>query len=162
IAGIDRDRCLVETTSGATVHYDALVLATGSYPFVPPVPGHDLPGCFVYRTLDDLERIRAYAVGKRVGAVVGGGLLGLEAANALARQCGLDVGERGGIVVDAGCRTSDPRIYAVGECALAAGRIWGLVAPGYEMARIAVDQILGQGGAFEGGDLSTKLKLMDV
>ena len=68
--------------------YDELVLATGSYPFVPPVPGTDLPGCFVYRTVDDLEALRAYAEGRSTGVVVGGGLLGLEAANAL-RTLGL-------------------------------------------------------------------------
>ena len=68
----------------AIVAYDELVLATGSYPFVPPIPGHDLPGCFVYRTIDDLERHpRRTPPGARVGAVIGGGLLGLEAANAL-------------------------------------------------------------------------------
>ncbi|SCE92732.1 assimilatory nitrite reductase (NAD(P)H) large subunit precursor [Micromonospora coriariae] len=79
---IDRERRVVETATGAH-RYDALVLATGSYPFVPPVPGADLPGVFVYRTLDDLVAIRAYARGRRAGAVIGGGLLGLEAANAL-------------------------------------------------------------------------------
>src|SRR4029079_10894188 len=202
---------------------------------------HDLPGCFVYRTIDDLEQIQTYAAGRGVGAVVGGGLLGLEAANALhtlglethvvefaprlmpvqvddggsaalrarieelgvsvhtsmqttdlvagpdgavramrfaegddievdmvvfsagirprdqiARECGLDVGERGGVVVDEGCRTSDNRIYAIGECAVAAGRVWGLVAPGYEMARAVADRLLGGDGAFTGSDLSTK------
>ncbi|MCF0096667.1 nitrite reductase large subunit NirB [Micromonospora sp. MH99] len=79
---IDRARRVVTTAVGE-YGYDALVLATGSYPFVPPVPGADLPGVFVYRTLDDLAAIRAYARGRRVGAVIGGGLLGLEAANAL-------------------------------------------------------------------------------
>ncbi|MEU0549333.1 nitrite reductase large subunit NirB [Micromonospora sp. NPDC005979] len=79
---IDRERRVVSTAEG-DYPYDALVLATGSYPFVPPVPGVDLPGVFVYRTLDDLAAIRAYAAGRRVGAVIGGGLLGLEAANAL-------------------------------------------------------------------------------
>ncbi|GAA5023398.1 nitrite reductase large subunit NirB [Actinopolymorpha pittospori] len=79
---IDRERRVVLTRSGEHP-YDALVLATGSSAFVPPVPGHDLPGCFVYRTLDDLEALRTHCAGKRVGAVVGGGLLGLEAANAL-------------------------------------------------------------------------------
>ena len=249
VTSIDAAAGKVTSALGVTVAYDALVLATGSYPFVPPVPGHDLPGCHVYRTLDDLEAIRADAVGRRVGAVVGGGLLGLEAANALrslgldthvvefaarlmpvqvdegggaalrrriealgvhvhtgmatsaivaghggrvggmrfggegggeltvdlvvfsagirprdglAADAGLAVGERGGIVVDAGCRTSDPRIFAIGECALAEGRIWGLVAPGYQMARVAADRILGGESRFEGADLSTKLKLMGI
>ncbi|MEU4334321.1 nitrite reductase large subunit NirB [Micromonospora lupini] len=80
--GIDRERRVVTTAKGEYA-YDALVLATGSYPFVPPVPGAELPGVFVYRTLDDLAAIRTYAQGRRVGAVIGGGLLGLEAANAL-------------------------------------------------------------------------------
>jgi nitrite reductase (NADH) large subunit len=96
---IDRaDRTV--TTDAGRYPYDALVLATGSYPFVPPVPGRDLPGCFVYRTIDDLESLRAIVEdraagrggrprggargpGARTGVVVGGGLLGLEAANAL-------------------------------------------------------------------------------
>ncbi|MCW7944412.1 nitrite reductase [Streptomyces hygroscopicus] len=73
----------VRTADGSCLTYDALVLATGSRPFVPPVPGHDLPGCFVYRTFDDLDAIRAHARPGRNGVVVGGGLLGLEAANAL-------------------------------------------------------------------------------
>jgi nitrite reductase (NADH) large subunit len=64
--------------AGHETHWDKLVLATGSYPFVPPVPGHDLEGCFVYRTLDDLDRIAACAAARR-GVVIGGGLLGLEA-----------------------------------------------------------------------------------
>jgi nitrite reductase (NADH) large subunit len=247
IASIDRVAAKVTSVGGSVIGYDALVLATGSYPFVPPVPGHDLPGCFVYRTIDDLEMIQDYARGRRLGAVVGGGLLGLEAANALhnlglethvvefaprlmpvqvdeggsaalrarieelgvevhtsmqtteliagpdgrvaamrftegddlevglvvfsagirprdelARRCGLDVGERGGVEVDEACRTSDPRIFAVGECALAAGRVWGLVAPGYEMARVVADRLLGGDASFTGADLSTKLKLMGV
>jgi nitrite reductase (NADH) large subunit len=248
IVAVDRESRKVVAASGAVVDYDALVLATGSYPFVPPIPGCDLPGCFVYRTIDDLERIRDAAAGRRVGAVVGGGLLGLEAAAALrnlglethvveftprlmpvqlddlggevlrdhveqlgvsvhtsmqtteltagpaggvarmgfaegddldvdlvvfsagirprdelARACGLAVGERGGIVVDEACRTSDPDIYAIGECAIAAGRVWGLVAPGYEMARVVAAQLLGDGDAsFTGADLSTKLKLLGV
>ena len=247
VCTIDRTRHVVCTAAGRVLHYDALVLATGSFPFVPPLPGNNLTGCFVYRTIDDLEAIRTYAEGRTVGAVVGGGLLGLEAANALvnlglethvvefaerlmplqvdegggaalrrrieslgvyvhtsmraseiaagdggavramrfdgaadldidlvvfsagirprdalARECGLTVGERGGITVDSGCRTSDPDIYAIGECAHAAGRVWGLVAPGYDMARVAADRILDGSAAFEGADLSTKLKLMGV
>jgi nitrite reductase (NADH) large subunit len=248
IVAVDRDAQRVVAASGDAVHYDALVLATGSSPFVPPIPGNDLPGCFVYRTLDDLEEIRDAAVGARVGAVVGGGLLGLEAARALhalglethvvefaprlmpvqldadggavlrdhiealgvhvhtatstsgfdaapdgrvcamrfgddvdplpvdvvvfsagirprdelARGCDLAVGERGGILVDAACRTSDPTIYAVGECAVALDRVWGLVAPGYDMAGVVVDRLLDGDAEFTGADLSTKLKLLGV
>jgi nitrite reductase (NADH) large subunit len=255
IREIDTEGHQVVSNNGIRIGYDALVLATGSVPFVPPVPGRDAAGCFVYRTVDDLEAIRAYAVGSgcRVGAVVGGGLLGLEAGSALkslglethvvefaprlmpvqvdagggaalrarieelgvivhtgtatreiavhhgrvvgmrfsapspdaepppdldvdivvfsagirprdnlARAAGLEVGERGGIVVDEACRTSDPAIFAIGECALAVGRLWGLVAPGYQMAGVVADRILGGGDTFTGADLSTKLKLMGV
>ena len=247
VVSIDRNAAEVVSAGGTVVAYDALVLATGSYPFVPPVPGHELPGCFVYRTIEDLEAIRDFAGSCRVGAVVGGGLLGLEAASALrhlgldthvvefaprlmpmqvdeggsgtlvrriedlgvkvhlsmqtetilagadgsvagmrfsgaddlgtdmvvfsagirprdqlARDCGLAVAERGGVVVDEGCRTSDERIYAIGECAVAGGRVWGLVSPGYQMARVAADRLLGGDAAFAGADLSTKLKLMGV
>jgi nitrite reductase (NADH) large subunit len=245
VASIDRVAKTVISSAGRVIAYDALVLATGSYPFVPPVPGKDLPGCFVYRTLDDLEAIQEYAAGCRTGAVVGGGLLGLEAANALrslgldthvvefadrlmpvqvdegggsvlrrriedlgvhvhtgmatteiagdgqvhamrfkegddlpvdlvvfsagirprdalARDAGLALGERGGVVVDEACRTSDPDIYAIGECALYGGRIFGLVSPGYQMARVAADRLLGGDAAFTGADMSTKLKLMGI
>jgi nitrite reductase (NADH) large subunit len=87
-ASVDREAREVVTSDGDRVGYDELVLATGSYPFVPPVPGHDAPGCFVYRTLDDLAAIKAaaagaLAAGATTGIVIGGGLLGLEAANAL-------------------------------------------------------------------------------
>ncbi len=94
VAEIDRDAKSVLTADGERVDYDALVLATGSYAFVPPVPGHDLSSCHVYRTLDDLDAIRADALRALdaghapAGVVIGGGLLGLEAANAL-RQFGL-------------------------------------------------------------------------
>jgi nitrite reductase (NADH) large subunit len=94
VAEIDRAAKSVLTADGDRVDYDALVLATGSYAFVPPVPGHDLPSCHVYRTLDDLDAIRADALRAvdaghaPAGVVIGGGLLGLEAANAL-RQFGL-------------------------------------------------------------------------
>ena len=244
---IDREAKKVMSAAGVAVSYDVLVLATGSYPFVPPLAGSDLPGCFVYRTIDNLEAIRTYADDRTVGVVIGGGLLGLEAANALrslglathvvefaerlmplqvdegggaalrrriaalgvevhtsmrtseiaagkhgavtevrfadgdviatdlvvfsagirprdqvARDCGLDVHDRGGIMVDAACRTSDPDVYAIGECAVAAGRVWGLVAPGYDMARVVADRLLGGAATFEGADLSTKLKLMGV
>jgi nitrite reductase (NADH) large subunit len=248
VTGIDRERRLVTSTAGEH-RYDVLVLATGSYPFVPPVPGHDLPGCFSYRTLDDLEQIREYAAGRRVGAVVGGGLLGLEAANALrlldldthvvefaprlmplqvddaggqvltrhirdlglhvhvgtrteriepgrlggaarmilddagpgqidvdvvvfaagvrprdelARAAGLAVGERGGVLVDGSCRTSDPEVYAIGEVAAVDGRCYGLVAPGYAMAEVVADRLVGGDATFPGADTSTKLKLLGV
>jgi nitrite reductase (NADH) large subunit len=245
---IDREARTVTSAMGRTVTYDALVLATGSTPFVPPVPGNDAEGCFVYRTIDDLEAIADFAVGCRNGAVVGGGLLGLEAANALrslgldthvvefaprlmpvqvdegggaalrhriedlgvhvhtgcqttevavgergqvvamqfadgeplevdlvvfsagirprddlARGCGLEIAERGGIVVDDRCRTSDPAVFAIGECAVAGGRTWGLVAPGYQMARVVAEQLItGTPASFTGADLSTKLKLLGI
>ncbi|MFJ6994588.1 nitrite reductase large subunit NirB [Streptomyces sp. NPDC003090] len=245
---IDREARTVTARSGLTVTYDTLVLATGSYPFVPPVPGKDATGCLVYRTIEDLLAIEEYAKTAGTGAVVGGGLLGLEAAGALkglgldthvvefaprlmpvqvdegggaallrtiegmglsvhtgvgtqevltgqdgavagmrlsdgselavdmvvfsagvrprdqlARDCGLAVGERGGIAVDERCRTSDPAVYAIGECALAVdGRVYGLVAPGYEMALTAADAIAGRESSFTGADLSTKLKLLGV
>src|SRR5579875_520400 len=278
-AAIDRTAHTVRTSQGRTLRYDALVLATGSYPFVPPVPGAGLPGCFVYRTLDDLDAIRAAALRARgddppaspghegtarppispgregtarppisprgAGLVVGGGLLGLEAARALrllgmsphvvelaprlmplqvdegggallrtmieelnvtlwlgtsvreiagggtrllatladgreldvdivvfaagvrprdqlARGAGLAVGPRGGVVVDDGCRTSDPDIYAVGECACIGGRVYGLVAPGYAMAEVLADRLTGGSGSFTAADTSTKLKLLGV
>ncbi|AVM00305.1 nitrite reductase (NAD(P)H) [Gordonia iterans] len=94
VESIDHAAHRVRTDTGETIAYHALVLATGSYAFVPPVPGHDAPGCHVYRTLDDLDAIRADAEASlardpdAVGIVVGGGLLGLEAANAL-RQLGM-------------------------------------------------------------------------
>nr|WP_311203002.1 nitrite reductase large subunit NirB [Streptomyces atratus] len=246
--GIDREARTVTTRSGGVLRYDALVLATGSYPFVPPVPGHDATGCHVYRTIEDLEAITASAARASAGAVVGGGLLGLEAAGALramglethvvefahrlmalqvddgggavlrrkiedlgvhvhtgagtqridtdehgrartmalsdgtildvdlvvfsagvrprdqlARDCGLPVGERGGIVVDEHCRTVDPHVWAIGECALAAdGRVYGLVAPGYAMADTAARELTGTTAEFTGADTSTKLKLLGV
>ncbi|MGM1058847.1 nitrite reductase large subunit NirB [Saccharothrix sp. Mg75] len=251
VVELDRAAKAVRTASGRTQTYDALVLATGSVPFVPPVPGRDLPGCHVYRTIDDLDAIRATVEGARssgrhAGMVLGGGLLGLEAANALrgmgvsphvvelgprlmplqvdeggagllkrlvekldltvhtgtsassierdhrdrlvaklsngveldldvvvfsagirprdelARSSGLTVGERGGIVVDGGCRTSDPDVYAIGECANLDGVVYGLVAPGYSMAEVVADRLLGGTAAFPGADMSTKLKLLGV
>src|SRR6185436_11467548 len=218
VARIDRPARVVSTASGRTLGYDKLVIATGSYPFVPPIEGKEGPGCFVYRTIEDLDAIRAAAGGAKVGVVVGGGLLGLEAANAL-RCLGLethvvefaprlmplqvdefggailrarieelgvrvhtskattaivsspgwptrmrfaDGGERGGIVIDDQCRTSDPDVYAIGECALHEGRTYGLVAPGYRMADAVASQLAGGDERFAGADMSTKLKLMGV
>ena len=82
-ASLDRAAKTVTTQSGETLSYDKVILATGSYPFVPPVPGHERDNCLVYRTIEDLESIKASAAKGKVGVVVGGGLLGLEAAKAL-------------------------------------------------------------------------------
>jgi nitrite reductase (NADH) large subunit len=246
-AAIDRQSKTVTTANGQVLSYDYIVLATGSYPFVPPVKGHDRTHCFVYRTIEDLEAIRAAATDSQVGVVVGGGLLGLEAAKALkdlslathvvefaprlmavqidegggqvlrkriaaldvgihtgkntveisdgetrrhcmrfadgtmletdlivfsagirprdelARLSGLTIGERGGIEIDDQCRTSDPDIYAIGECALWNGKLFGLVAPGYQMAKVCAARLMGDSEpAFIGADMSTKLKLLGV
>lgn len=246
VASIDREAKSVTTEGGQTFEYDKLVMATGSYPFVPPIPGHDQEHCLTYRTIDDLAEIKASAKGKKVGVVVGGGLLGLECANALknlgleahvvefapglmgvqlddggsemlrskiealgvkvhtskatknitqgdscrlkmefgddteletdmivfsagirpydqlARDAELQIGERGGIVIDYHCRTSDDNIYAIGECAALGNFIYGLVAPGYRMAEAAVSQLTEEKVSFNGADMSTKLKLLGV
>ncbi|TAJ55268.1 MAG: nitrite reductase large subunit [Nevskiaceae bacterium] len=248
VVAIDREAKTVRSSLGRVLPYDLLVLATGSYPFVPPLPGKERPHCLVYRTIEDLEAIKASAVGARSGTVIGGGLLGLEAAKALkdlglatqvvefaprlmavqidelggrllrrkiealgvavhtqknstdivdgeqgrhrlrfadgshldtdlilfsagirprdelARSSGLAVGERGGIVIDNHCRSSDPSIYAIGECALWEKKIYGLVAPGYQMAEVAAATIADAAAPaqFQGADMSTKLKLMGV
>ncbi|WP_149361235.1 nitrite reductase large subunit NirB [Lolliginicoccus suaedae] len=246
---IDPDARTVTTTGGDVINYDKLVLATGSYAFVPPVPGKDAERCFVYRTLEDLDKIRAAAEASpagAVGVVVGGGLLGLEAANALklmgltphvvelaprlmplqvdegggaqlkslvtdlgltihtgvstaaiieqqdgtlavelsdgsvidasllvfsagvrprdelARTSGIEVGERGGIITDLSCRTSDDNVFAIGEVAAIEGRCYGLVGPGYATAEVVADRLLGGTAEFPGADLSTKLKLLGV
>lgn len=243
---IDRATCEVITAKGRFT-YDKLVLATGSYPFVPPIEGAEGDARLVYRTLDDLDAIRAAAQGKRRGVVVGGGLLGLEAANALkslgleahvvefaprlmpvqlddfggaalrqriedlgvgvhlgkatqsigagsdyryrmnfaddealetdlivfsagirpqdalARACALELGPRGGVAIDDQCLSSDPNIYAIGECAAWNGGIFGLVAPGYQMARAVAARLCGaEAQPFLGADMSTKLKLLGV
>nr|ARX77457.1 nitrite reductase large subunit [uncultured bacterium] len=245
-AKICRASKTVVSEKGITIRYDKLVLATGSFPFVPPVPGHDRAHCLVYRTIEDLIAIRESAKTGKVGVVVGGGLLGLEAAKALtdlglqthvvefaprlmtvqldeaggamlrrkienlgvtvhtgkntslisdgeqcinkmcfadgdeletdivlfsagirprddiARDCNLEVGSRGGIIINDQCQTADPDIYAIGECALWNNMIYGLVAPGYAMARTVVANLAGKVASFTGADMSTKLKLMGV
>jgi nitrite reductase (NADH) large subunit len=245
-AKICRASKTVVSEKGITIRYDKLVLATGSFPFVPPVPGHDRAHCLVYRTIEDLIAIRESAKTGKVGVVVGGGLLGLEAAKALtdlglkthvvefaprlmtvqldeaggamlrrkienlgvtvhtgkntslitdgehcinkmcfadgdeletdivlfsagirprddiARDCNLEVGSRGGIIINDQCQTSDPDIYAIGECALWNNMIYGLVTPGYAMARTVVANLAGKIASFTGADMSTKLKLMGV
>ncbi len=253
VVEIDSHAKTITTASGRKEGYDKLVLATGSFPFVPPIPGKDQDHCLVYRTIEDLENIEASAKVSKTGVVVGGGLLGLEAANALkeaglethvvefaprlmavqldegggkllrrkiedlgvqvhvekntkeivageecryrmnfadgsfletdmilfsagirpqdelARQFGLDIGERGGIVVNDYCQTSNDDIYAIGECALWDNKIYGLVAPGYQMAKVAFNHIVDSlithqepALAFQGADMSTKLKLLGV
>lgn len=253
VVDIDADNKTIKTTSGRVEGYDKLILATGSYPFVPPIPGKDQEHCLVYRTIEDLEDISASAKVSKTGVVVGGGLLGLEAANALreagldthvvefaprlmavqldegggkllrskieglgvsvhtekntkeivageecryrmnfadgshletdmilfsagirpqdelAREFGIDMGPRGGIVVNDYLQTSDENIYAIGECALWDNKIYGLVAPGYQMAKVAADHITSTlitldtpKLAFQGADMSTKLKLLGV
>ena len=87
---------------------------------------------------------------------------GIRPRDQLARDCGLEVAERGGVLVDEQCRTDDPAIYAIGECAAPGGRMYGLVAPGYQMAEVVVDALLDGPGAFTGADMSTKLKLLGV
>ncbi|WP_234495500.1 nitrite reductase large subunit NirB [Vibrio maritimus] len=246
VTDIDKQAKRITLDGEDILGYDHLVLATGSYPFVPPIEGKDRDNVFVYRTLDDLSAIRKACEGAKTGAVIGGGLLGLEAANALkllglethviefaprlmpvqlddgaggllkdkiedlgltvhtstgtdkicdgetayhrmvfkdaepldvdvvvfsagirpqdalARAAGLEIGERGGIVINDNCQTSDDAIYAIGECALWQNRIFGLVAPGYAMARAVADQLMGKVATFEGADMSTKLKLLGV
>ncbi|GAB3368029.1 nitrite reductase large subunit NirB [Arachidicoccus ginsenosidivorans] len=250
---IDRAAKTVVTQSGLQIPYDILIMATGSAAMVPPIHGVEKKGVFVYRTIDDLDKIMAYAKGVKKAAVLGGGLLGLEAAKAmvdigidrtyviefapklmprqlddaggavlrsklsalglkvhtrkhtyqvlgkeqitgiqfvdeselsvdmlvistginardeLAKDAGLPTGPRGGIVVDDYMRTEDPAIYAIGECAAHNGMIYGLVAPGYDMAEVACTHIIAdplQGAknerTFTGFDMSTKLKLIGV
>ncbi|HBI08450.1 MAG TPA: nitrite reductase (NAD(P)H) small subunit [Erwinia persicina] len=246
IVAIDRQQQQVREADGRVQNYDRLVLATGSSPFVPPIPGSEHASCFVYRTLDDLDSLAARAATAKRGVVIGGGLLGLEAANALktlgletsvvelsprlmavqldeggaamlrrkiealgvkvltgkasqgidvqkdgtlrlnfadgseletdlvlfsagirprdhlAASAGLTLGRRGGVVIDDCCQTSDPAVSAIGECAVWQGNLYGLVAPGYQMARVLAATLAGEAGAFSGADMSTKLKLLGV
>ena len=240
---IDKNANSVKTQHNTSHDYDILVVATGSSAFVPPLPGVEKTGVFVYRTFEDLDAIKAYVKNAKTGAVIGGGLLGLEAAKAimddniettvlerspwimsrqldergasmlqsklekqglkvitnaitdslegdecvtgikfadstvistdiviisagikardeLARKAGLEVAKNGGIIVDEGMQTSHPNIFAIGECAFAAGMIWGLVAPCYQMAEVLVERLKGESKTFTGSDMSTKLKLI--
>ncbi|SNQ44753.1 nitrite reductase large subunit NirB [Cellulophaga lytica] len=253
VADINRDNKTITTANNRNFSYDYLVLATGSSAFVPPIKGVEKEGVFVYRTIEDLKSMLAYAAKlkstkpKAKAAVLGGGLLGLEAGKAvmdmglephivefapklmprqldsrssqvlqlklesiglhihlskatnqilgdkfitgmefgeddildvdmliisagirprdeLGKACGLEIGVRGGIVVNNKMQTSDEYIYAIGEIALYNQMIYGLVAPGYEMASVAVDQIIGNANNImsESIDMSTKLKLIGV
>ena len=80
---INRKEKVIHSSAGRTVFYDKLIMATGSYPWIPPIKGSETQDCFVYRTIEDLNAIESCARRSRRGAVVGGGLLGLEAAGAL-------------------------------------------------------------------------------
>ena len=246
VQSIDRSAKTVYSHKGITESYDYLILATGSAAFVPPIPGVDKEGVFIYRTIEDLELMTNQARKSKSGAVIGGGLLGLEAAKAmfdlgitntqviefasrlmprqiddagsdmlrnklealglkihtskntseilgdesiagmkfsddtiidvdmlvisagikprdeLAKLCGLETGHRGGIIVNETLQTSDPFIFAIGECALYKGMIYGLVAPGYEMADVVATNLAGGQKGFTGYDMSTKLKLIGI
>ncbi|MER7244102.1 nitrite reductase large subunit NirB [Kribbella sp. NPDC000426] len=87
---------------------------------------------------------------------------GVRPRDELGREAGLEIGERGGVVVDEACRTSVPGVWAIGEVACIEGRVWGLIAPGYTMAEIVADRLLGGEATFPGADTSTKLKLLGV
>ncbi|MGR5543077.1 FAD-dependent oxidoreductase, partial [Vibrio campbellii] len=80
---VNREKRTVYSSSGREIQYDKLIMATGSFPFVPPIKGRESKDCFVYRTIEDLKAIEACAKKSKVGVVIGGGLLGLEAAGAL-------------------------------------------------------------------------------
>ncbi len=244
IIAIDRTAKTVTSDHGVTEPYDKLVIATGSVPFIIPVPGHNLPGVLTYRDLDDVQAMMLAAQSRAKAVVIGGGLLGLEAAAglnaqgmdvtvlhvmptlmerqldpaagyllqraveqrgikvitkantqaitgngkveqveladgtiipatlvvmavgirpnaALAKEAGIAVNR--GIVVDAGMRSNDPDIYALGECAEVNGQVYGLVAPLYEMARVAAHQLAGnEAAAFVHMDTPTKLKVTGI
>ncbi|MEU8225137.1 nitrite reductase large subunit NirB [Kribbella sp. NPDC048915] len=87
---------------------------------------------------------------------------GVRPRDELGREAGLQIGERGGVVVDEACRASVPGVWAIGEVACIEGRVWGLIAPGYTMAEIVADRLLGGAATFPGADTSTKLKLLGV
>ncbi|MDB5525137.1 MAG: nirB [Rhizobium sp.] len=244
IVAIDRAAKTVTSDHGVTENYDRLVIATGSVPFIIPVPGNDLPGVLTYRDLDDVNAMLLAAQSRAKAVVIGGGLLGLEAAaglnargmdvtllhvmptlmerqldpaagyllqktveergikvitkantkaivgnrrvegveladgtiipsslvvmavgirpsSALAKEAGLAVNR--GIVVDDGMSTSDGSIMAVGECAEVGGQVYGLVAPLYEMARVAAAHLANDKSAgFVHSDTPTKLKVTGI
>jgi nitrite reductase (NADH) large subunit len=243
---IDRENKYVLSHLGHKIHYDYLILATGASAFVPPIQGVEKRGVFMYRTLEDLESMMQYGQKAKSAAVIGGGLLGLEAAKAvldmglkthviefaprlmprqldeagsgllqskleelgisihlnkntreikgngkltglefadgsflevdmlvvsagikprdeLAEKAGLEKAARGGFVVNEFLQTNDPDIFAIGEAASYNNMVFGLVAPGYEMATQVVNQLLqNEVRPFTGYDMSTKLKLIGV
>ena len=244
VTDIDREKKTVTSATGITASYDQLIIATGSQPIIIPIPGANLAGVLSYRDLDDVEAMMVAAKARGRAVVIGGGLLGLEAAAGLKEQ-GMDVTvlhlmptlmerqldtasghllkraieSRGikviteantkailgakrveavelangtrlpadivimavgirpnaalaktagitvnrGIVVDATMRTSDPDIFALGECAETEGQVFGLVAPLYEMANIAAAQLAGDASAkFKASATATKLKVTGI
>ncbi|MBB4123560.1 nitrite reductase large subunit NirB [Martelella radicis] len=243
VAKIDREAKTVTAGNGVAASYDRLVIATGSSPFIIPVPGHDLPGVLAYRDIDDVDRMLTIAEGQGHAVVIGGGLLGLEAAYGL-KQRGMSVtvlhlmdtimerqldpaaayllekalDERGieiitkantkqilgdgkvegveledgriisadtvvmavgirpaaglakdagletnrGIVVDDCMATSDPAIFALGECAEHRGVCYGLVAPLYESAGVLADRLAGGAAEYKGSHVNTKLKVTGI
>ena len=244
ITGIDRAAKTVTSDKGVIASYDKLVIATGSVPFILPVPGNDLAGVLSYRDLDDVQAMLLAAQSRATAVVIGGGLLGLEAAAGL-KERGMDVtvlhimptlmerqldpaagymlqreletrgikvickaatkaivGERRvegvalddgrvipatlvvmaagirpnawlakeaglainrGILIDDHMQTSDADILALGECAEVGGHVYGLVAPLYEMARIAAAKLAGTDGpGFVHNDTPTKLKVTGI
>ena len=246
VVAVDPKLKCVTLSDESKLNYDLLVFATGSRPFVPPIPGNENQNVHLYRNIGDLKAIIAAAEGKSQAAIIGGGLLGLEAAQAvqklglkaslveratflmprqlnasasallqknieaqdielflgihsttiepsgqglqlhldedqtqacdlviisagitpnseLADQSGIEVGVRGGIVVDHHLETSEENIFAIGECALLDGNIYGLAAPGYAMARHLVARLEGKKvEPFQEPDLSTRLKMLGV
>jgi nitrite reductase (NADH) large subunit len=245
VTGLDLERRTVQAEGGLELGYDRLILATGSDPIRLPLPGAELQGVVTFRNLDDVEAMTAAADRGGRAVVIGGGLLGLEAAYglarrgmdvtvvhlmdvlmerqldsaagfllqqalrqrgvaaelkadskeilgedgkvaglrladgrilpcdllvmavgirpnaALARQAGLQAGR--GVVVDDAMRTSDPAVYAVGECAEHRGVAYGLVAPIFEMCRTLADALTGDDeAAYEGSLLATRLKVSGV
>ncbi len=244
IVEIDRAAKTVRSEHGEVAPYDQLIIATGSNPIVIPVPGHKLAGVLTYRDLDDVHAMMLAARSKGKAVVIGGGLLGLEAAaglqsqgmevvvlhlmptlmerqldpaagyllqrslesrgikvhckantaeimgdgrvtgvrledgtvypadivvmavgirpNAgLAKDAGLTINR--GVVVTPDMRTSDPDIFALGECAEASGQVFGLVAPLYEMANVIAARLTGDESAeFHPKATATKLKVTGI
>lgn len=241
VTRIDREQRTVIDVRGVACPYENLVLATGSRPGIPPLPGIRLPGVFTFRSLSDAQSLMARSVRSRRLVVIGGGLLGLETARALrrfnthvtiaeqsarllfqqldaecgarlkehveglgievltgvrvrrilgetriegvlladgrflecdtvvlatgitpnialARDCGLIT--RRGILVNDRMQTSDPHIYAVGECAEHRGNVYGLVAPGYEQAAVAAHALSGREAGYTGSLAAAHLKVL--
>lgn len=247
VVEVDRSRRVVRADDGTEAAYDRLLLATGSTPFVPPLPGRDLAGVIAYRDIADTHAMIAAASTYRHAVVIGGGLLGLEAANGLAlrgmqvcvvhlgawlmerqldeaagrllqrsleergltfmlgtqTQAFMDGGQgrvgavrlqdgtelpadlvvvaagirpntslaermglhchRGIVVTDTMQTITDPRIYAVGECAAHRGIAYGLVAPLYEQGKVCATHLAQSGiGRYQGSQVSARLKVTGI